>query len=103
MRFWPMSLGIPLYVAAELGKTDAIPHLVDLGADPSVKDGNGRTVMEWARPESNGSREVFGKQVVKGCWRGKGRMDRNPIFTLDTRMHPKFKLVSPDLRRYLRC
>ncbi|RHZ70278.1 hypothetical protein CDV55_100258 [Aspergillus turcosus] len=49
MRFWPMSLGTPLHIAAELGKTDAVRHLVNLGADISVKDANGRTVVEWAK------------------------------------------------------
>ncbi|CEJ60621.1 hypothetical protein PMG11_09190 [Penicillium brasilianum] len=49
VRFWPMSLGAPLHVAAELGKTDAIRHLINLGADTSVKDAHGRTVMEWAQ------------------------------------------------------
>lgn len=48
MRFWPMSLGSPLHIAAELGKTDAIRHLVDLGADTGVKDAHGRTVVERA-------------------------------------------------------
>ncbi|KAJ6111131.1 hypothetical protein N7486_003366 [Penicillium sp. IBT 16267x] len=48
-RFWPMSLGTPLHVAAELGKTDAIRHLITLGADTGVKDARGRTVVEWAR------------------------------------------------------
>lgn len=48
MRFWPMSLGTPLHIAAELGKTDAFSHLINLGADTSVKDANGRTVVEWA-------------------------------------------------------
>lgn len=48
MRFWPMSLGSPLHIAAELGKTDAIRHLIDLGADTSVKDAHGRTAAERA-------------------------------------------------------
>lgn len=48
-RFWPMSLGTPLHVAAELGKTDVIRHLITLGADTSVKDARGRTAVEWAR------------------------------------------------------
>ncbi|OQE21424.1 hypothetical protein PENFLA_c014G04568 [Penicillium flavigenum] len=49
MRFWPMSLGTPLHIAAELGRTDAIRHLVNLGANTSVKDANGRTAVEWAQ------------------------------------------------------
>ena len=49
MRFWPMSLGTPLHIAAELGKTDAIRHLVNLGADTSVKDAHGRSVVERAQ------------------------------------------------------
>jgi ankyrin repeat protein len=49
MRFWPMSLGTPLHIAAELGRTDAIRYLVNLGADTSVKDANGRTVAELAQ------------------------------------------------------
>lgn len=49
MRFWPMSLGTPLHAAKELGKTDAIRHLLNLGADPTVKDANGRTVLGWTQ------------------------------------------------------
>ncbi|KAJ5160717.1 uncharacterized protein N7482_007721 [Penicillium canariense] len=49
MRFWPMSLGTPLHIAEELGKTDTIRHLINLGAETSVKDANGRTVLEWAQ------------------------------------------------------
>lgn len=49
MRFWPMSLGTPLHIAAELGKADAIRHLVNLGADTSIKDAHGRTVAERAQ------------------------------------------------------
>lgn len=48
MRFYPLSLGTPLHIAAEQGKADAVRHLIRLGADPSVKDAHGRTVMEWA-------------------------------------------------------
>lgn len=54
-RFWPMSLGAPLHIAAELGKVDIIRHLLNLGADASVKDANALTVMElaqkWNHPE----------------------------------------------------
>lgn len=49
MRFWPMSLGTPLHIAAELGKTDAIRHLLNLGADASIEDVNGRTAVEVAQ------------------------------------------------------
>lgn len=44
-----MSLGTPLHVAAELEKTHAVHLLVQLGADPGVKDANGRTALEWAQ------------------------------------------------------
>lgn len=47
MRFWPMSLGTPLHIVTVPGRTDAIRHLVNLGANTSVKDANGRTAVEW--------------------------------------------------------
>lgn len=53
MRFWPLSLGTALHVAAELGKLDVIQHLIHLGADTNVKDANGRTALEWAQKLDN--------------------------------------------------
>lgn len=49
MRFYPVSLGTPLHIAVELDKMDVVHHLIHLGADTSVKDANGNTVLEWAR------------------------------------------------------
>lgn len=49
MRFYPLSLGTPLHIAVELDKMDVVQHLIHLGADTSVKDANGYTVVEWAR------------------------------------------------------
>jgi len=49
MRFFPMSLGTALHVATEQGKTTAIRLLIYLGADTSVKDAHGRSVVERAQ------------------------------------------------------
>jgi hypothetical protein len=49
IQFYPMSLGTPLHIAAELGKTHAIRLLIHLGADPDVKNANSRTALEWAQ------------------------------------------------------
>ncbi|KAF9241454.1 hypothetical protein DTO013E5_8753 [Penicillium roqueforti] len=48
-RFYPVSLGTPLHIATELGKLDAIRFLLGRGADTNIEDGNGCTVIEWAR------------------------------------------------------
>lgn len=44
--------GTALHTAAELGKLDAIRHLVDLGANMDVKDNHGHNVLEFARSQN---------------------------------------------------
>ncbi|PWY69624.1 ankyrin [Aspergillus sclerotioniger CBS 115572] len=44
-----MSLGTPLHTAAELGNLDVVRLLLSKGADPTVKDYQGKTVIELAR------------------------------------------------------
>jgi ankyrin repeat protein len=42
-------IGTPLHKATELGKADVVSFLVQKGADPSIRDSKGRTVLDCAR------------------------------------------------------
>ncbi|MEO8316293.1 MAG: ankyrin repeat domain-containing protein, partial [Pseudomonadota bacterium] len=38
-----------LFAAAEAGRDREVKHLLDRGADPSVRDATGKTALDWAR------------------------------------------------------
>jgi ankyrin repeat protein len=45
----------PLSVAAEWGRLDAARMLLDAGADPNRKDGEGKTPLDYARRRKDSS------------------------------------------------
>ncbi|KAI9742591.1 MAG: hypothetical protein M1818_003732 [Claussenomyces sp. TS43310] len=45
----PFALGTPLHYAAEVGRTEIVAHLLRRGADPSIKNTKGRTVLQTAK------------------------------------------------------
>jgi len=47
-------LGTPLHRAVELGKGDAVRYLLEMGADRSMKDTRGRTLLDIAKDTGDG-------------------------------------------------
>lgn len=48
LYFW-VGAGTPLHKAVELGKLDVVRHLLDKGADISIKNPKGQTAQQVAR------------------------------------------------------